>query len=69
VPGGDPRVDEAVRAMPAIEEFLRQDSRERTSFEEAVRRMGEAIRPPKRAAVLPGGAKAPAAARPARGGR
>ncbi|MFW6050620.1 MAG: FliI/YscN family ATPase [Myxococcota bacterium] len=33
-PGGDPRLDEALARIDAIEAFLRQDKRERTAFEE-----------------------------------
>jgi flagellum-specific ATP synthase len=74
VPGGDVRVDEAVRAMPAIEAFLRQDAREKAPFEETLRRIGEAIRPPRRAAAGgaasagPGGAGGAAASRAALAG-
>ena len=49
-PGGDARVDEAVRAMPAIESFLRQEPAERSPLGESVRRLSEAIRPPASAA-------------------
>jgi flagellar biosynthesis/type III secretory pathway ATPase len=69
VPGGDPRVDEAVRAMPAIEAFLRQEQREMSPFEETLRRLKESIRPPRRPAReaqpagAPGQAASPVAAR------
>ncbi len=62
VPGGDLRVDEAVRAMPGIEAFLKQDSLETTALKDTVRRLGEATRPPRRAAApaLPGSPGRPA---------
>jgi len=66
VPGGDPRVDEAVRAWPAIELLLKQDPREKTPLEETVRRLQEAIRPPRRAA---GAANSLSAAAQAAAGR
>jgi flagellum-specific ATP synthase len=73
VPGGDVRVDEAVRAMPAIEAFLRQDARERAAFEETLRRIGEAIRPIRRAVAgaangVPGAAGGAQASRAALAG-
>jgi len=55
VPGGDPRVDEAIRAMPAIEALLRQDFRERTAYEETVRRLCDLVRPQRRAQGPAGG--------------
>jgi flagellum-specific ATP synthase len=73
VPGGDPRVDEAVRAMPGIESFLKQDQRDGTPLEETVKRLREAIRPQRRAAAGPktalGAPAAGAGARPAQAGR
>jgi flagellum-specific ATP synthase/type III secretion protein N (ATPase) len=45
--GTDPGVDEAVRAMPAIEALLRQDRIESTPFEETVRRLGKCVQPRK----------------------
>ena len=71
VPGGDPRVDEAVRAMPGIEGFLKQDPQEATPLKDTIRRLGEAIKPPRRAApAMPGApGKPPAATRIARAER
>lgn len=53
VPGGDPGIDEAVRSMPAIEAFLRQDLKETTAFEETARLLVEALRPPAAAPEQP----------------
>ena len=38
-PGGDPILDKAVSALPAIRAFLRQGSQERANFEETIARL------------------------------
>jgi FliI/YscN family ATPase len=44
VTGSDPRVDRAVRRLPAIHQFLRQRPGETTPFDETVRRLQELAR-------------------------
>ena len=41
--GADPKVDQAVRTMPKIEELLRQDRQSNTAFEDAVRQLEETV--------------------------
>ena len=48
VPGGDPRVDEAVRAWPQVETFLKQGQSERMAFPQTIGRLAEALKPPVR---------------------
>lgn len=44
VKGSDRELDEALAKMPRIEQFLRQDPRDRVAFEETVRTLLEAVR-------------------------
>ncbi len=52
-PGTDPKVDEAVQAMPAIEKLLRQDRIEVSSFEHTVHGLKESVRPKLKAVEKP----------------
>jgi flagellum-specific ATP synthase len=46
VAGSNPRVDRALRCMPALEALLRQDPGERTSMPETLERLRRILRPP-----------------------
>jgi ATP synthase in type III secretion protein N len=43
VKGTDPEFDEAIVRMPKIEQFLRQDARDRVAFEDAVTLLDRAL--------------------------
>jgi ATP synthase in type III secretion protein N len=44
--GTDRELDEAIAKMPRIEQFLRQDARDRVPFEETVKLLGEVVASP-----------------------